>query len=54
MRNAQTKWRKKGPLGKIHNIIVFIKILTIRKEALRRITVDNLSDSKCLSISNYD
>ena len=52
MRNAQTEWRKKGPLGKIHNIVVFIRISTIRKEALRRITVDDLSDSKCPSISN--
>ena len=49
MRTAQDAWRKKGALGKVHNIVVFIRISPQRREAFRKITVGDISDgeSRC-------
>lgn len=47
MRTAQDAWRKKGALGKIHNIVVYIRISPQRREAFRKITVGDISDGKC-------
>ena len=49
MRAAQIEWRRKGALGKLHNIVVFIRISPQRREAFKRIMVDDMSDSKCPS-----
>jgi hypothetical protein len=46
MRTAQNEWRKRGALGKIHNIIVFIRISSQRREAFKKITVDEIGDGK--------
>ena len=32
-------WRKKGPVGKLHNIIVFIRASTQRKELFKNISL---------------
>jgi hypothetical protein len=47
MRNAQTAWRKKGPVGKLHNIIVFIRSSPQRKESFRATVVGEAKDGKC-------
>ena len=52
MRNAQKAWRKQGPLGKLHNIIVFIRASPERQEAFRRNVVGDSNDSK-YSLSNF-
>jgi hypothetical protein len=49
MRAAQNEWRKKGALGKLHNVVVFIRVSPQRREAFKRITVDELSDRKFIS-----
>jgi hypothetical protein len=46
MRTAQNEWHKRGALGKIYNIIVFIRISSQRKEAFKKITVDDINDGK--------
>ena len=47
MRTAQDAWRKKGALGKVHNIVVFIRISPQRREAFKKIHVGDISDGKC-------
>ena len=47
MRTAQDAWRKKGAIGKIHNIVVVIRISPQRKEAFKKIHVGDISDGKC-------
>jgi hypothetical protein len=47
MKDAQLAWRRKGPIGKLHNLIVFIRRLPQRREAFMRVRVgDALIDSK--------
>lgn len=46
MRKAQLEWRKRGPVGKVHNIITFIRASPQRKEAFRRQVVGEQSDGK--------
>ena len=46
MRAAQIEWRKKGALRKLHNVIVFIRVSPQRREAFKKITVDELGDSE--------
>ena len=46
MRAAQNEWRKRGALGKLHNVVVFIRVSPQRREAFKKITVDELSDRK--------
>ena len=46
MRATQNEWRKRGALGKLHNVVVFIRVSPQRREAFRKITVDELSDRK--------
>jgi hypothetical protein len=44
---AQAEWRKKGPVGKIHNIVQYIRSSTLRREAFRRMVVgDSNIDGK--------
>lgn len=38
---AQLEWRKRGPVGKLHNLVVYIRSSTPRREAWRRKRVDN-------------
>jgi hypothetical protein len=47
IRNAQTAWRKKGPVRKLHNIIVFIRSSPQRKESFRATVVGEAKDGKC-------
>jgi hypothetical protein len=48
-RDAQRRWREKGPLGKLHNIAVFIRRSSTRKEAFRSIHIgDKMTDGKWL------
>jgi hypothetical protein len=49
MRAAQSEWRKRGALGKVHNIVVFIRVSPQRREAFRRMSVDSLDDRECPS-----
>ena len=46
MRAAQNEWRKRGALGKLHNIVAFIRVSPQRREAFKKIMVDELSDRK--------
>ena len=46
MRAAQNEWRKRGALGKLHNVVVFIRVSPQRREAFKKITIDELSDRK--------
>ena len=48
MRAAQNEWRKRGALGKLHNIVVFIRVSPQRRETFKKITVDELSDRKSI------
>ena len=36
---AQDEWRKKGPVGKVHNIVIYIRSSTLRREAYRGMRV---------------
>jgi hypothetical protein len=49
MRKAQAEWRKRGPIGKLHNIIVFIRASSQRKEAFKRNVVGGKVDGKFIS-----
>jgi hypothetical protein len=44
MRQAQDAWRKKGPIGKVHNVIVFIRSSPQRKEAFKRTITEGATD----------
>jgi hypothetical protein len=46
MKKAQDAWRKKGPLGKMHNIITYIRCSPQRREAFRRVVVQESGDGK--------
>jgi HMG (high mobility group) box len=46
MKRAQDFWRKKGPVGKLHNIVVFIRSSPQRKEAFKATVVDGSKDGK--------
>ena len=46
MKAAQNEWRKRRALGKLHNVVVFIRVSPQRREAFKKITVDELSDRK--------
>lgn len=46
MREAQAAWQTKGPIGKLHNTVVFIRSSTQRREAFLRVVVGDDSDSK--------
>jgi hypothetical protein len=53
MRTAQIAWRKKGPLGKLHNIVIFIRSSSIRKEAFRKAIVgDKKIDDQMVKCDN--
>jgi hypothetical protein len=49
MRAAQNEWRKRGAVGKLHNIVVFIRVSSQRREAFKKITIDDLGDRKYTS-----
>lgn len=55
MRKAQDIWRKKGPVGKLHNLVVFVQASPQRVERFKSITVgDNNIDGKssyCLNLN---
>ena len=40
-RSAQAEWRRKGPVGKLHNLVVYIRSSTLRREAWKRKRVEN-------------
>ena len=46
MRTAQNARRRKGALGKIHNIVVYIRSSPQRREAFKKITIGNTIDGK--------
>jgi hypothetical protein len=47
MKDAQAAWRRKGAIGKFHNLVVFIRSSTQRREAFKQCVVgDSLIDSK--------
>jgi hypothetical protein len=48
MRRAQQAWRKQGPIGKMHNIITFIRASSQRKELFKRQVVSDKTDGKCI------
>jgi hypothetical protein len=52
MQAAQEAWQRKGPVGKLHNTVVFIRSSTVRLESFKRITIDDAKvDGKwCLFI----
>ena len=54
-RSAQNEWRKKGPVGKLHNLVVYIRSSTPRREVWRRKRVDNADiDSKSTCAGSGD
>ena len=46
MRATQNEWHKYRVLGKLHNIVAFIRVLLQRCEAFKKITINKLSDCK--------
>ena len=46
MREAQAAWHSKGPIGKLHNVVVFVRSSTLRREAFLRVVVGANSDGK--------
>ena len=50
MREAQAAWHKKGPVGKLHNVVVFVRSSTLRREAFLRVVVGDDSDGKLILI----
>ena len=47
LKRSQSLWRRRGPVGKLHNVIVFIRSSPQRKEAFKRVkigdeAIDNL------------
>lgn len=46
MKKAQAEWRKKGPIGKLHNIVIYIRASAQRREAFKRCVVDGCNNSK--------
>jgi hypothetical protein len=47
MRTAQNEWRKRGALGKVHNIVIFIRCSPQRREAFRKYLAGKIGNSKC-------
>lgn len=45
-RNAQAAWRKRGPVGKLHNIIVFIRSSSQRKESFKATVVEGSKEGE--------
>jgi hypothetical protein len=48
MKKAQDAWRKKGPAGKMHNIVTYIRSSPQRKEAFKKTVVNEKGNSKSL------
>ena len=43
---AQQEWRKKGPVGKLHNVIVFIRASAQRREEFMRVKINGYDNSR--------
>jgi hypothetical protein len=53
LRAAQAIWRTQGAIGRLHNIVSYIRRSSTRKEEFRKINIDDLSvDGKLLFYSN--
>jgi hypothetical protein len=54
LRQAQEDWRKKGAIGRFHNIVVFIRSSSQRREAFKRCLVNDIHDGElsCNFIQN--
>jgi hypothetical protein len=50
MKAAQEEWRKKGAVGKFHNVIIFIRSSPQRREAFKRCLVDDTNGGKYLAL----
>jgi hypothetical protein len=48
MKKAQDAWRKKGPAGKMYNIVTYIRSSPQRKEVFKKTVVDEKGDSGSL------
>ena len=46
MKKAQELWRKRGPIGKFHNLVVYIRSSPQRREAFKQCLVGNSNDGK--------
>jgi hypothetical protein len=46
LRIAQQEWRQKGPVGKLHNIIIFVRASVQRQEEFKQTTIDGCNNSK--------
>jgi hypothetical protein len=54
MRKAQEAWRKKGPVGKLHNIVVAIRQTPQRREKWKSyLTGDDKIDSKFIYLRDH-
>ena len=54
MRDAQKAWRQRGTVGKLHNVIIFIRSSPQRREAFKKVQIsDSTVDSKLLSLFIY-
>jgi hypothetical protein len=49
MKKAQDAWRKKGPAGKMHNIVTYVRSSPQRKEAFKKTVVNEKGDSESLN-----
>jgi hypothetical protein len=56
MRDAQDAWRQRGPIGKVHNIVTFIRSSPQRKEAFKKTVMSEDGDGmfKSFLISTKD
>ena len=52
MKKAQDLWRKKGPVSRFYNIIIFIRSLPQRREAFRRCLVNKSNKDLMVILDN--
>jgi hypothetical protein len=53
MKTAQEAWRKKGAIGKFHNIVVFIRSSPQRREAFKSCLIgDEITDDLMVILDN--
>ena len=53
IREAQISWRKRGPIGKLHNIITFIRRSATRKEEFRSIGIGDMTVDSTYSVNKF-
>jgi hypothetical protein len=52
MKKAQELWRKRGPIGKFHNLVVYIRSSSQRREAFKQCLVGGSNDDLMVILDN--